>query len=153
MSSPLEPKPPGTLPLVIPETPRRSPWFWVLPGAFLAAVVAYAGWKAGLDPRRIIFTPTVELATLPVDEGSMVAVVTETGSLESANNATIRCQVEALMGLVGGAAGMQNGRPGQPGATGGWPGWGARPADSQASRASRASKGKTRSSRTPRRPR
>ncbi len=47
-------------------------------------------------------------------------VVTENGSLESANNAMVRCQVEALIGTVGGArTGGQGGAQGARGGQGG----------------------------------
>jgi multidrug resistance efflux pump len=54
---------------------------------------------------------------LEVDQGDLALVVTENGSLESAKNATVRCQVEALIGMVGGAqgAGGPNARGGAQG--------------------------------------
>ena len=40
-----------------------------------------------------------------IDRGDVDIVVVEQGTVESANNTTVRCQVEALIGTVGGARG------------------------------------------------
>ncbi len=126
--------------LAIPETPRRRWGGWLLLALGLAAGGVGLGWQLGLlDLKRLIAGQAVELSTLEVDEGPLMAVVMETGTLESADNATIRCKVEALMGQVGGvagqaageaggrggaagqaggAAGQQPGQPGQPGQAG-----------------------------------
>ncbi len=113
--------------LEIPSEPGRSWRSWVLAG--LVVVLAACGWayKAGLiNPQRLWTRPPATLTTVPVDQATMYVVVTENGSLESSNNTTIRCQVEALMGLVGGATAQQGGamggRPGGVAAGGGRPG-------------------------------
>ena len=66
-----------------------------------------------------------------VDRGDIEISVVETGTVESANNATLRCKVEALLGTVGGqgsatgkagagaGAGGQGGSAGAGGAAGG----------------------------------
>ena len=86
----------------------------------LAAGGVGLGWQLGLlDLKRLIAGQAVELSTLEVDEGPLMAVVMETGTLESADNATIRCKVEALMGQVGGVAGQAAGQAGGRGGTAG----------------------------------
>lgn len=122
-SSPGEP-PPTHLEIPVEQVwPRR---FWLSAGLIVLAFGAVGAWKAGLiKPGRLWARPVVTLTTLPVDEGTIAAVITESGSLESSNNATIRCQVEALIGLVGGAAqagGAAGGKPGGMGGQGGRPG-------------------------------
>lgn len=110
--------------LVIPQV-RRNPWRpWLLAGNLVVAVLAVGVWKTGLNLRNPWANQAVELATLPVDEGEMLVLVTENGSLESANNATVRCQVEALVGMTGGAPQGAGGRPGAGGNRPGMPGGG-----------------------------
>ena len=112
------------------EIPVERVWtgrFWLVSGLIVAVFGVVGAWKAGLiRPSRLWTPPVATLKTLTVDEGTLYAVVTENGSLESSNNATIRCQVEALIGLIGGAAqpgGTTAGRPGGVGgAQGGRPG-------------------------------
>jgi HlyD family secretion protein len=127
MSSTPEVSSPPPSGLVIPEAPRRSWMRWLVGGLVVSAIVAFGGWKAGYGPRRLLANPTAGPTTLPIDEGLMAVLVTENGSLESSNNATIRCEVEALMGVTGGAngqqpggaGGMQGGRGGPGGGRGG----------------------------------
>jgi HlyD family secretion protein len=92
--------------LEIPESRRGlSPR---LMGAMvvLAAVAAGClGWKAGVL-KWLESGPALTLATLEVDQGEMVAVITENGTVESSNNAAVKCQVEALVGLTGGSSGI-----------------------------------------------
>ena len=111
---------PPTIALVIPET-RGGAWKgWLIAALGVVVSGSMVAWKVGIDPRRLVAGQVVELPTVLVDEGTMVALITETGSLESSDNATVRCHVEALMGVTGGAQGMQGGRPGvgQPGQQG-----------------------------------
>jgi multidrug resistance efflux pump len=105
--------------LVIPKTPKSARRLWfILAILLLTPVVLFlaigskirASWaRLGAPPR---------LQTVLVDEGDMDMIVTENGTLESANNATARCQVEALIGTVGGAQGAM-GAGGQAGGQGG----------------------------------
>lgn len=55
-------------------------------------------WLAGREP--------VRLTTRPVDEGRMAGVVVENGTLESSDNAAVKCQVEALLGMTGWSTGL-----------------------------------------------
>ncbi len=102
---------------------RVWPWrFWVVTGLILGFFVTVGSWKAGLiQPSKLWARKVKMLQTVPVDEGTLFVVITENGSLESSNNATIRCQVEALIGLVGGAAqgGGAAAGGGRPGGVGG----------------------------------
>ena len=92
--------------LEIPEARSWPGWkTWLGVAVILSAAAAYGSWKAGFRPDRLLLGTTVTLATLTVDEGELVASVTENGSLESANNAAVKCMVEALIGLTGGATG------------------------------------------------
>src|SRR4051794_39264178 len=94
--------------LVIPEE-RRPPWrSWLLP-ASIVALAGFGAWGAGVKPSRLWSKTAPTLAVLEVDRGDVDLVVTENGSLESADNATVRCEVEALIGLTGGAAGKAQG--------------------------------------------
>jgi len=65
--------------------------------------------------------------TVQIDRGGVFLVVTENGTLESSDNATVRCEVEALLGVNGMAAGGAQGgaRPGGTAAQGGQGGGGA----------------------------
>lgn len=113
--------------LVIPEE-RRGSWRpWIMAG-MAAAVVGLGAWGAGFRPDRLWKKPQEALSTVEVDRGTVDVVVTEYGTLESADNTAVRCQVEALIGLSGttanaqsgqnGAAGGQNGQAGGTGTTG-----------------------------------
>jgi HlyD family secretion protein len=105
--------------LEIPEDRHGLGWkTWTALATVLAAAACYGGWKAGLRPDRFLAAPTATLATLTVDEGEMAAVVTENGSLESADNASIKCMVEALIGMTGGAT-ATGGKSGASGSKGG----------------------------------
>src|SRR4051794_7094783 len=100
--------------LVIPEE-RGTSWRpWLLAGG-IATVLVLGAWGSGLRPSRLWSSPVPTLNTLEVDRGDVVLVVTENGSLESADNATVRCQVEALIGTTGGAGGSQGNRSGTSG--------------------------------------
>lgn len=108
---------------------RRAAWGpWIL-ATGLVAVTGLAAWGSGIRPSQLWSTPKSTLATVSIDEGTITLIVTENGSLESADSATVRCQVEALMGTTaaqggaggarGGAATGQQGQTGAPGGAGG----------------------------------
>ena len=120
------PPPPRLTTLDIPPQAHLSWKRWVPATALMIAMGGgYLAWRSGAANSRLFGqSPTAELATLAVDEGIMGLVVTENGSLESANNSTVRCQVESLLGLTGGganAAARQGGMGGAggPGGAGG----------------------------------
>lgn len=90
--------------LVIPEAHRKPFWPWMIVGLVVAGA-GYWAWNSGLQPSRLWARRGPDLAFVNVDEGELDVYVTENGSLESGNNATVYCKVEALMGQVGGAQG------------------------------------------------
>ncbi len=79
---------------------RRRRWVWLaLVALGLGGVVA-----AGRGRVRSPWISQPEpLATTEVDRGDIAVVLVEGGSLESANNVTVKSKVEALIGLTGGA--------------------------------------------------
>jgi multidrug resistance efflux pump len=72
-------------------------------------LLAVAGglWASGVRPSALWSDSGSKLPTLVVDRGDVPLFVVESGALESANNATERCRVEAITGLVGGAQATQ----------------------------------------------
>ncbi|WP_435021292.1 efflux RND transporter periplasmic adaptor subunit [Tundrisphaera sp. TA3] len=108
--------------LEIPKTSRRGPILKILAVAAIAASVMLGVhfWRAGYRPSHAWQAPVERLKTVSVDRGDMAALVTETGTLESASNVTVRCQVEALIGMVGGSrSGSGGSRGGSSGGSGG----------------------------------
>src|SRR5262245_24882957 len=90
------------LPLRIdPESrDRRTPW-----GVLACVILLTAGalaWGSGHGLSSLLASrESVVLAVREVDRGDVTAVVTEYGSLESADNVTVRCKVEAIVGQPG----------------------------------------------------
>lgn len=80
--------------------------------AALAAVAVLGGgtfvWARGSTLRQGWSTPPVALKTLDVVDGPLAVVVVENGTVESASNTTVKCQVEALVGMVGGTSASQS---------------------------------------------
>ena len=72
---------------------------------FFAALagVAAIGWGLNASRRPSQLRPEA-LATVRVDQGDVALVVTESGTLESADVAVIRCQVESFLALPSGSA-------------------------------------------------
>lgn len=66
-------------------------------------------WASSATFARLWKPKAVVYETLAIDSGDVEQLVVENGSLESANNTTLRCQVEALIGVVGGSAQQQAG--------------------------------------------
>ena len=60
-------------------------------------------WQRGYSPQRLWTSPPPILEMLEVVAKPLAVVVVETGTVESASNTTVKCQVEALVGLVGGS--------------------------------------------------
>ncbi len=116
----------ATTPLVIPKRRRFwRVWFFLL--AVPLGAAALWAWHSGFRLSQLwAQAGDRTLLTLEVDRGDVDVYVTENGSLESANNATVRCKVEALIGQVGGAAGpgAQGGARGSQGSGGGAAGQG-----------------------------
>src|SRR5262249_30361560 len=97
--------------LEIPEERGRSWRPWVLAGVLVGAT-GLAAWGAGARPAQLWTKPAPSLTTIEIDRGDVALVVTENGSLESADSATVRCEVEALMGNTLQQAGGMGGRGG-----------------------------------------
>jgi RND family efflux transporter MFP subunit len=99
---------------------KRVPWVLLL---FLVMLAAGAWvWASGYRVPALFSTePPLRLVSLEVDQGDISAIVTEYGTLESSDNVTVRCKVEALMGQVGGPMGPGglNKAGGQAGMSGG----------------------------------
>jgi len=96
--------------LEIPRV-RRGLWGYVKIGtAVLAVGVAIWAWQSGYRPPLLAQESKSSLEFVAIDQGDVDLSVVETGSIESANNTTVRCQVEALLGLVGGTQGTSTGK-------------------------------------------
>lgn len=102
-------------PIEIPRV-RRGPWGFA---KIAAALLAVAGliwvWQSGYRPPLFAKESKAALEFVEIDRGDINLVVQETGTIESASNTTIRCEVEALLGTVGGT---QSGASGKTGAGG-----------------------------------
>jgi HlyD family secretion protein len=92
-------------PIEIPQV-RRSFLGYMKIGAALMALggVAWA-WQTGYRSPMFSQSSKQPLDFVEIDRGDVDIVVVEQGTIESANNTTVRCQVEALIGTVGGAQG------------------------------------------------
>lgn len=101
--------------IVVPRAAvvKRFPWASVV----LGTVVIPGGlwWGGVIDPLALLPKSIPPLATVAVDRGDIAVEVVESGNLESANNATVKAQVEAIVGMVGGTAKGAGGRGGAAG--------------------------------------
>jgi multidrug resistance efflux pump len=110
---------PSTNPMITPRVLTRSaPRKRRRPARLLAmlallALIPACLWAAGIRPDRLWGKPPARFSLVAVDHGPVQSYVVESGSLESADNATVRCEVEALVAMAGG------GQPGAGGAAGG----------------------------------
>ena len=85
--------------------------------AFLVAILLVAAtsaglWAYGIRPDRLWSGQGETYLTIAIARGDVRSYVLESGNLESSNNATIKCQVEALLGMVGGTQTAANGAMG-----------------------------------------
>ena len=103
---------PNQLPLagqIILDRPQaRRPLLGYL--TMLAALLSVGGavwaWQAGYRPPFLAAQRSdMSLDLVEVDQGDVIEYVVENGTLESATNTVVRCEVEALMGMVGGTSG------------------------------------------------
>lgn len=100
---------------VVTRRPRRWRFVWVVPLALVTLVgISLA---AGLEPAEVWDSmpwngSDVAYQTFEVDRGDVPVFVLESGVLESANNSVVKCQVEAILGAIGGSSGMSSGRGG-----------------------------------------
>ncbi len=121
--------PPASVPATTPTiSARRAPVAKPRPrlgrwlGLLAVILIATTGslWAMGIRPSQLWSRSGPTLETVEVDRGDVLSSVTESGALESADNATVRCQVEALMGMVSSATGgLQTGGAGGGGRGGG----------------------------------
>jgi multidrug resistance efflux pump len=75
------------------------------PMVLVLVAVPAALWAAGIRPEGLLYPKKDQGPALyEIDQGDLQTTVVESGSLESSENATVRCQVEALIGMVGGSA-------------------------------------------------
>ncbi|HEY2158325.1 MAG TPA: hypothetical protein VGH33_22030, partial [Isosphaeraceae bacterium] len=113
--------------VVVERRPRR--WRWLIAATL---VVVAGGWAWASGAMQSLFADEgPRLALVQVDSGPLEIYLVETGSLESARNTSIKCQVEALLGTTGGAAGAgrtgsisSSTQSGGAGGTGGGSGYG-----------------------------
>lgn len=111
-------------PVPPPRSGRRLiPKFLVILTLLAAMFGVARAWESGFHPSRIWESRPEPLPTVDVERGPVRVAVTESGTLESASNTTIKCQVEALIGVVGGKTGGAGGTGGG-GAGGGMGGQG-----------------------------
>ncbi len=91
--------------LVIPQEGSKNPlWLLTLGVAGLVLGGGFLAWNKGLHADQF-FKPTVDrLAYLTIDRGEIAVFINESGSLDTGIDPPIKCQVEALLGTVGGAA-------------------------------------------------
>src|SRR5262245_57469608 len=67
--------------------------------AVLAGVMAWYGFRAGYRSDEIVLTETTDLEQVQVDQGDVEEVVAAYGTLESGDDALVRCHVESFLGL------------------------------------------------------
>ena len=94
-------------PLSVPKARPPMPLGLRLGIVALVVVLVVGGakaWESGFRPARLWEPRREGLATVDVERGDLAVYVHETGTLESASNTTVRCQVEALVGVVGGSS-------------------------------------------------
>jgi multidrug resistance efflux pump len=89
--------------LEIPKTKRtsRKTIAILLVGGVLLAALGVLGKRSSVF--RQFSARGEKLTFVNVDQGDIVLSVVENGTVESSNNTTVRCEVEALMGKVGGS--------------------------------------------------
>jgi multidrug resistance efflux pump len=89
--------------LDIPKVRRSPARLLLIPAALLAVGGMYWVYESEILSRLLSSKKQTAARLVEVGRGDVRVVVVENGSLESANNTTVRCEVEALMGLVGGS--------------------------------------------------
>ncbi|MFO0956655.1 MAG: HlyD family efflux transporter periplasmic adaptor subunit [Isosphaeraceae bacterium] len=77
-----------------PHNPR-----WWMMAASVTLTIGLGTWFA-IQRTRSVQAEVNRIPTVEVDRGDVPIYVVETGSLESTDNATVKCQVEALLGAV-----------------------------------------------------
>ncbi len=113
----------GEIILERPKARRKVVGYLTMLAAIGAVGGVYWGWQAGYRPPFLADQRSdVTLNLVEVDQGDVIEYVVENGTLESATNTVVRCEVEALMGMVGGTSGSSgsgaSGRSGTSGSSG-----------------------------------
>lgn len=104
---------------VLDLTGLRSRGSWRTVAVLIGALaVPVALWSQRERFLKWIPEKKIQLDLVEVDTGEIPVVVIENGSIESADNATVKCKVEALVGLIGGAAGGTGAQGGNAAAAG-----------------------------------
>lgn len=98
-------------PLVISKAPKRGKRSWAIGVLIAGAAGLWWALSVGYRPASLRQPPEAVLATIVVDRGDVVPVVTENGSVESADDMVIRCRVESFLGLPPGAPAANPGGP------------------------------------------
>ncbi|WP_206108005.1 efflux RND transporter periplasmic adaptor subunit [Paludisphaera soli] len=98
---------PNAVPRIELERPSRRGSIGKRLTALVVVLAAVGGaswaWEQGYRPSWLDRREAVSYKLAEVDRGDIVQYVVEFGTLESATDAVVRCQVEALIGLVGGS--------------------------------------------------
>jgi HlyD family secretion protein len=100
--------------VVEPPPRRRLRGLVVVTALVLVAASGTWAWSNG-SLKRLLGDEETPIPLVEVDRGSLMVYLVETGALESANNTSIKCQVESLLGTTGGTAGT--GRTGSTGSS------------------------------------
>ncbi len=106
----------GPIVLDIPPRRRSLARYATILAALLCLGGGVWGWSTGFRPAFLESKPLFDLQLVEVDEGDVVEYVVENGTLESGSNTIVRCEVEALIGTVGGTS--ATGGTGQSGTSG-----------------------------------
>ena len=98
--------PGGQIILDRPQARRPVLGYLTMLAALLSVGGAVWAWQAGYRPPFLAAQRSdMSLDLVEVDQGDVIEYVVENGTLESATNTVVRCEVEALMGMVGGTSG------------------------------------------------
>jgi HlyD family secretion protein len=92
-------------PIEIPQVRRGFLGYLKIGTAVMALGGMAWAWQMGYRPPMLSRSSNQPLNFVEIDRGDVDILVVEQGTIESANNTTVRCQVEALIGTVGGAQG------------------------------------------------
>jgi HlyD family secretion protein len=85
---------------------RRSVVGYLISAVLLGSLGGgYWAWEKGYVSKMLASGPVFDMQLVAVDQGDVTEYVVENGTLESASNTVVRCEVEALIGTVGGTNG------------------------------------------------
>jgi HlyD family secretion protein len=98
--------------VVRPKRRRAGVWIVLVASLVLIGAVGARAWESGFKIQDLWRERPTPLALFEVEEGPLEVSVTETGTLESAVNSKVKCQVESLLGTIGGATAARTGTTG-----------------------------------------